>query len=51
MSALDNVDIDKLERLCALAEVINDDRLYEALAKLIEMKCLMMRADNVTDNN
>ena len=51
MGNLDNVDIDKLERLCALAEVINDDRLYEALAKLIEMKCLMMRADNANDND
>lgn len=51
MSALDNVDIDKLERLCGLAEVINDDRIYEALAKLIEMKCLMMRTENGTNSD
>jgi hypothetical protein len=38
-----DVDMDKLERLCALIEVVNDERTYEALVKLLEMKCLMMR--------
>lgn len=40
---MDNVDIEKLERLCALIEVVNDERTYEALIKLLEIKCLMMR--------
>lgn len=48
---MDNVDIEKLERLCALIEVVNDERTYEALVKLLEMKCLMMRTYNVTDSD
>jgi len=40
---MDDVDMDKLERLCGLIEVVNDERTYEALVKLLEMKCLMMR--------
>ena len=46
---MDDVDMDKIERLCALIEVVNDERTYEALVKLLEMKCLTMRTYNVTN--
>lgn len=48
---MDNVDIEKLERLCALIEAVNDERTYEALVKLLEVKCLMMRTYNVADSD
>lgn len=51
MGSLDNVDVDKLEKLCALIELVDDERTYEALVKLVEVKCLMMRATDVKDSD
>jgi hypothetical protein len=40
---MNDIDIDKIERLAALIEAVNDTRTYEALVKLLEMRCLMLR--------
>lgn len=48
---MDDIDIEKLERLCALIEVVNDERTYEALVKLLEMKCLVMRTTDVKNSD
>ncbi len=38
-----DIDVEKIERLAALIEAVNDTRTYEALVKLLEVRCLMLR--------
>ena len=43
---MNDVDVEKIERLAALIEAVNDTRTYEALVKLLEVRCLMLRTSS-----